>query len=120
VAVHDVLASNLDLLVAHADVDHLQLGGDNALQGLQLLGVLLLLNQRSALLYLPGSGDEAGGIGHAGLFSALLAVGLWKLLVKVKRASFLHLSHTPILSQAPVSGVLASILPIRDWVISCR
>jgi len=119
-AVHDVLATNLDLLVSHADVDHLELGSDDGLEGLKLLGVLLLLNKRSALLDLPGSGDETGGIGHAGLLSALLAVGLRKLLVKIKRASFLHLSHTPILSQALASVALASILPIRDWVISCR
>ena len=120
VAVHDVLASDLDLLLSHADVYHSELWSDDALQGLELLGVLLLVNEWSALLYLAGPGDQAGGKGHAGLLSALLAVGLWKLLVKVEWACFLHGSHTPILSQAVVSGVLASILPIRDWVISCR
>ena len=119
-AVHDVLATYLDLFFSNPHINHLQLGGDGGRESSKLLGILLLINQRSALLYLASSGDQASGKGHAGLLSALLAVSLWKLLVKVKRACFLHVPHTPILSQALASGVLASILPIRDWVISCR
>ncbi|VVB65005.1 Uncharacterised protein [uncultured archaeon] len=118
-AVHYILASDLDLLFACAYQDHCKLWGNDGLEGLELLGILLLIDEWRALLYLPGPGDKACGKCHTGLLTTFLAVGLGKLLVKVKRATFLHGSQTSILSQLAVSGVLASMSPIRDWVISC-